>query len=244
MKLTAKSHAFLYGVIAQELLQVKPCAEDILKEAIQVYGLQRGSRMGQTAELFGDERNMRTYLAYGEWVPEPGEMEVEITQESPSAVWHVKKCPWCEEWTQKDMLDVGKLYCKYVDEELVHGYNPDLELGVGYTQTNGAPYCYFKWNGADMNPENKKKNEEIVTKAGKVKIKSWAYHMGHIYKTMGEIIEKHLGEDIRRKIYINVDKKLIKEYNEEVVELMHVGLLIDYWVTTSLKNPLLLKEFF
>ena len=98
MKFTARDHAFVYGVIAQEVMSRCTDAEEILKDAITVYGLQRGSRMGQTCDLFGDERSMQTYLAYGEWAPAPGEMDIAIPEESPSAVWNVKHALGCKAW--------------------------------------------------------------------------------------------------------------------------------------------------
>ena len=244
MSYTARDHAYVYGVIAQELLAAKPEAEDVLREAIETYGRQRGSRMGQTADAFGDPRTMQTYLAYGEWAPAPGEMDIAIPEESPSAVWNVKKCPWSQEWTEKDMLDVGKYYCKYVDRELVHGYNPELDLGIGTTQTNGDPYCYFKWNGADMTPEHKAENASIAEKIGKVRLKTWAYHMGHIYKTMGEVVEKRLGKEVREQVYAKSDERLALRYGKDMVDLMHAGLLLDYWVTPSLKAAARLSEMF
>ena len=243
-KYTARDHAYVYGVIAQEIVKVCPDAPDVLREAIMVYGLQRGSRMAQTAVAFGDERTMQTYMAYGEWAPAPGEMDICVPEESPSAVWNVKKCPWNQEWTEQGMLDVGKYYCKYVDRELVHGFEPSLELGIGTTQTNGDEYCYFKWNGADMTPEHKAENAEIAKKVGNVRLKTWAYHMGHIYKTMHEIVSKLKGGELCNTIYENVDARLREHYGNETVELMHAGLTIDYWVTPSCKKMELLEQMF
>ena len=244
MNYTARDHAFIYGVLAQELLAAAPGSEDVLKQCIEVYGLQRGSRMGQTADAFGDARTMQTYLAYGEWAPAPGEMDIEIPEESPSAVWNVKKCPWSQEWAEQGMLDVGKFYCKYVDRELVHGFHSALELGVGTTQTNGDAFCYFKWNGADMTPEHKEENAAIGRKVGSVRLKTWAYHMGHIYKTMGEVIEKRLGAAVRGQIYEKADKRLAERFGGALVELMHAALVLDYWVTPSLKPVDRLGELF
>lgn len=244
MKYTARDHAYVYGTIAQTALKLYPDCTDALVEGIKTYGLQRGTRMAQTAALYGDELSMQHYLAYGEWAPAPGEMEVDIPETSPSAVWHVKKCPWNQEWKENGMLDVGKLYCAYVDAELVHGFNPDLELGIGFTQTGGDPYCYFKWNGADMTSEHAEENRQIQKKVGNVRIKPWSYHMAHIYKTMGECLEKTLGNKARQKIYDAVDKKLYERYGQDCVDLMHVGLVLDYWITTSSKPISVIHELF
>ena len=244
MKYTARDHAFVYGVIAEELLRLYPERTDVLEKGIKVYGLQRGSRMAQTAEAFGDPRNMRTYLAYGEWAPTPGEMDIDIPQSSPVAVWNVKKCPWSQEWREQGMTDVGKYYCRFVDRELVHGFNPELELGTGTTQTNGDEFCYFAWNGADMNDENKALNAEIAGKVGSVRIRPWSYHMGHIYKTLGETIAEMLGSEARRSVYEAADARIAERYGEQTVELMHTGLMLDYWVTPSLKKAGLLPDMF
>lgn len=244
MKYTARDHAFVYGVIAQELLSAAAEGESVLEECIKEYGLQRGSRMGQTADAFGDKRTMQTYMAYGEWAPAPGEMEIEVPEESPSAVWNVKKCPWSQEWAEQGMLDVGKFYCKFVDRELVHGFDPQLELGTGTTQTNGDDFCYFKWNGADMTPEHKEENAAIGKKVGTVRLKTWAYHMGHIYKTMGEVIEKRLGAAVRVQVYEKADRRLAEHFGSPLVELMHAALVLDYWVTPSLKAVDRLGELF
>lgn len=244
MKFTARDHAYVYGVIAQEIMSRCEGAEAILEEAIKVYGLQRGSRMGQTCDLFGDERSMQTYMAYGEWAPAPGEMDIAIPEESPSAVWNVKKCPWSQEWTEKGMLEVGKLYCKFVDRELVHGFRADLDLGIGTTQTNGDAFCYFKWNGADMTPEHKAENAAIAQKVGTVRLKTWAYHMGHIYKTMGQILEQRTDAAVRAEVYEKADRRIAERYGEETVQLMHAGLLLDYWVTPSCKPTELLEQMF
>jgi hypothetical protein len=243
-KYTAKDHAFIYGVIAQSALELFPDCKPALIEGIQVYGLQRGSRMGQLADTFGDERSMQHYMAYGEWAPAPGEMDIEIPQVSPSAVWHVKKCPWSQEWKEKGMLEVGQLYCKYVDRELVHGFCRDLDLGIGTTQTAGDDYCYFCWTGADMTLEHQQENKEIQSRIGNSKIRPWAYHMSHLYKTMGECLEKQLGQKEKEQIYRKADEKIQEAYGESCVKMLHAGLLLDYWVTPGLKETELLSELF
>lgn len=244
MKFTARDHAFVYGTIAQAVFSLYPDATDAIVEGIKTYGLQRGARMAQTAACFGDENTMQNYLVYGEWAPAVGEMNIDIPERSPSAVWHVKKCPWQQEWDEKNMMDAGKLYCAYVDAELVHGFNSQLELGIGATQTSGHDYCYFKWTGADMNPENVKINNKKKEKVGDVRLKTWGYHMAHIYKTMGEFLQKNLGEEACQNVYKLVDGKIEQRYGKATVELMHVGLVLDYWITPSCKSVGRLSELF
>ncbi|MDO4476018.1 MAG: L-2-amino-thiazoline-4-carboxylic acid hydrolase [Lachnospiraceae bacterium] len=244
MKYTARNHAFVYGVIAQEILAACEGAPEILEKAIRTYGLQRGSRMGQTAEQFGDPRTMQMYLAYGEWAPAPGEMDVRVPEETPSAVWNVHRCPWHQEWEEKGMLEAGRYYCQFVDRELVHGFNPELELGTGTTQTNGDEFCYFKWTGADMTPEHKEENAAVAAKVGTVRLKTWAYHMGHIYKTMKEILTQEAGAEMVAQVYAKADARIAESLGQETVELMHAGLVLDYWTTPSLKKMELLSQMF
>ncbi len=233
MNYTAKDHAFLYGVIAQTALKLYPGCTDAVVSGIKEYGMQRGSRMAQTARAFGDEATMQNYLAYGEWAAGPGEMDVHIVQSSPLSVWNVRRCPWSEEWKERGMLDVGKLYCAYVDTALVKGFNPELVLGIGPTQTAGDSFCLFEWNGADMTPEAAAENKRRQERAGTARLRPWLYHMAHIYKTMGGHLGKTLGEGARAAVYAEADRIAASRYGEDCVAALHAGLLVDYWVSPS-----------
>jgi len=231
MNYTARDHAFVYGAIAQAAFSLYPGCAQVLVDGIKTYGLQRGARMAQTAAAHGDTLNMQHYMAYGEWAPAPGEMDVRVPETSPSAVWNVYKCPWQQEWAEQGMLDVGKLYCAYVDAELVHGFHPALELGTGATQTAGDSFCYFKWTGADMTPEHTEENNKIKEDVGAARLRPWAYHMAHIYKTLGEHMEKALGANARAAVCKAADERLTLRYGADCVVMLHAGLTVDYWVT-------------
>lgn len=244
MNYTARDHAFVFGAVAQAALSLYPGCERALVEGIKAYGRERGGRMAQNAEVFGDTLTMQHYLAYGEWAPAPGEMDIRIPETSPSAVWNVYKCPWQQEWAEQDMLDVGRLYCAYVDAELVRGFNPELELGTGTTQTAGNAFCYFKWNGADMTAEHVEENNAIKEKAGPARLRPWAYHMAHIYKTMGEHLERALGAEGRAAVYQAADERLAARYGTDCVDMLHAGLVIDYRVTPFGKKTDALAHLF
>ena len=79
---------------------------------------------------------------------------------------------------------------------------------------------------------------------GTVRLKTWAYHMGHIYKTMGQILEQRTDAAVRAEVYEKADRRIAERYGEETVQLMHAGLLLDYWVTPSCKPTELLEQMF
>lgn len=244
MLFNAHDHAFIYGVIAEETLKNDASNKEALVKGIIIYGNQRGARMAQLANMHGKVLSMKNYLAFGEWAPAPGEMDVRIVETSPDAVWNVYKCPWNAEWKEKDMLQMGELYCKYVDAALVKGFNNDLELGLGSNQSKGDEFCYFKWNGADMTDKNKEDNAIIQKELGNERIRSWEYHCGHIYKTLRETLANEIGAEKTDEIFEKADTRIESELGAEAVELMHAGLLIDYWVCPSGKDVGLIKRFF
>lgn len=244
MEFCARDHAWLYGVLAQEIRRERP--EDfpaILQAAVEAYGAQRGSRMGQAADACGFPRSMLTYLSCGEWTAAPGESSLEIAGTDP-IVWHVTACPWQAEWAREGMTDVGRYYCRSVDRALVHGFNPELELTIGEEMTAGDGYCYFRWNGAAQTDETRRQMEAMAEESRPLRLKSWVYHMGHLYKTMGEVLEEKAGSDIRRSVYSVADSRIEARFGHEAVELLHAGLALDYGVNPTPDAASQLGKFF
>ena len=70
-------HAVLYALLEKEAVeQAGEEGRKAMYEATARYGRERGARMRQNAEKFGDEPNAFSYLAYGEWSAAPGAMIV------------------------------------------------------------------------------------------------------------------------------------------------------------------------
>jgi hypothetical protein len=91
--------------------------------------------------------------------------------------------------------EYGKYFCREIDEALVHGFNPDLVLQVNSTRTNGGEVCDFVFRDAGLTFFKflglafKKK-----VRPGKAAVMPWEYHCGHLYKTMGRVVRRELGE--------------------------------------------------
>ena len=93
MEFSARDHAWLYGVLAQEIRRAQPDDfPDLLRDAVETCAVQRGSRMGWAADESGFPRSMLAYLACGELPDFSGESQVQVAGTDP-IVWHVTTCP-------------------------------------------------------------------------------------------------------------------------------------------------------
>ena len=159
-------------------------------QGLLLYANQRGSRMAKRAAAHGDEATMLNYMVYGEWSPLPGTMEQENVALEPAVVTHVSKCPWYTVWNRLGFLKEGEEYCKYIDYNLVKGYNPELELGVSQVRTCGAPYCEFIWNGCALTQENAAYLNTRKAELGDSCKKDWLFHTRHTYGAMSQELQK------------------------------------------------------
>ena len=91
------------------------------------------------------------------------------------------------------MIPYGLLYCLEVDEALVRGFNSELMIEVNGALSGGAPFCDFVFHQADLTPEHQEWMEEQRSDLGDKAVMPWAYHLGHLYKTLGEVVQAELG---------------------------------------------------
>ena len=194
---TATHHAMMTAWIARAVINT--AGEDeggrIFRKAVVKYANQRGHRMALRAEANGHPLTMNNYFAYGEWKAGKGEMEMKIMEKNPDAHAHVMKCPWHTAWKGNNLMEYGRYFCMEVDKALVAGFNKDLVLDIDGTRTNGAEFCDFYFREANLTPA---KLIGLVWKKtvnpGKKAIMPWEYHIGHLYKTLGEVIGQELAE--------------------------------------------------
>ena len=143
----------------------------------------------------GEPLTMLTYMAYSEWRVEPDESEQEMTETVPDARSFVRRCPWQRAWVEKDLLRYGRLYCLEIDQALVRGFNPDLQLEVLSTLSNDDRPCEFVFRDANLTPENMQMlNAKKSANQLRGGVLPWEYHTGHLYAAMKSVIEAELGE--------------------------------------------------
>ncbi len=80
-------------------------------------------------------------------------------------------------------MEYGRIYCQEVDYALVRGFSPELRIDVNGWLSNGDPCCEFVYHDVAGAPAG----------GGAVKM-PWIYHLGHLFKTAGDLIALELGE--------------------------------------------------
>jgi hypothetical protein len=195
--LTARSHAYLFGVIAGEVITAYgERGVDAIAKGTVKYGQQRGQRMAQRTVADGFELSALNYIAYGEWSAEPGEMDFTIPSKNPDVQFCIKKCPWYDVWQEHGLLDqYGYLYCQYVDVALAEGYNPSLQFDVLSTRACGGEVCDMRIRRANASAQDEAELADRIKKLGNKAKMPWDYHCAHLFKTMWETVVATFGYD-------------------------------------------------
>lgn len=230
---TANQHALLFAWIAKAAIdRFGKEGKSAIGEGVIKYGKQRGKRMALRVKQDGAELNVPYYMAYGEWQAKPGDMDLKFFIKGDDLNMQAHKCPWYDEWREKDLLEYGRIYCKYVDEAIVEGYNPRLKLDVTKNRSEGAAFCDFWFRRASMTKEDFEKIKQRKEELGDKAIMPWDYHIGHLYKTMSDVIVGKFGEEgetvmeealkVFEKYYGSVATEVIKGFSDtNFDEILH-----------------------
>jgi len=188
VEFTPTHHALLFAWLARAVVRRAGEArgEAIVRRGVRRYGEQRGHRMALRAEAGGWPLDMNAYRAHGEWRAPEGSTAAEMVREAPDPVQHVLECPWHRTWDDQELMPYGRLYCLEIDHALARGFDPELWLGVNSIKSNGDDFCEFVYHGADLQSRIQPLEPAVMP---------WEYHLGHLYKTMGEVIVEELGEE-------------------------------------------------
>jgi hypothetical protein len=169
--------------------------ERIVRLGVRRYGEERGRRMALRARKEGYGLTVATYRAFGEWRAGEGEVELTAIPGLSSTRMVFSKCPWHQAWERNGLIPFGRYYCLEIDKALVRGFNPLMNLEVTCTQTNDGKPCDFLFKEASPAPGagSAAHSEEPITPQART-VMPWVYHLGHLYKTMREVLVEEMGQ--------------------------------------------------
>ncbi|MDR7870475.1 MAG: L-2-amino-thiazoline-4-carboxylic acid hydrolase [Tissierellaceae bacterium] len=218
--LTARHHATLFAYIVKSSIDIfgNDCIQT-LENGIRRYGNQRGYRMAQRALKDRNKLDILSYLIYGEWESAPNEMQIDFYISSSDVNMTASKCSWYDEWNKENLLRYGVLYCDFVDAALLEGFNPELKLDLLEHRTKGAKNCDFYFRDGNLNIEEINEASRTNKLLGKTTKKHWDYHIGHIYKTLKQELEKDFRDEGLRALR-NALEMYREKYGQEVYEIL------------------------
>jgi hypothetical protein len=190
-------HALLFAWIAKAIVERigDQRGETIIRKTVRQYGEERGRRMALRALANKHTLSMANYIGYSEYRISPGEIDMKIIERSPHARMRVFKCPWHKAWKENGLQSLGCLYCLEIDQALVRGFNPGLQLEVNATLTTGSAQCDFVYHDANLTiPNYLLLGYRRAVSPGLKAVMSWDYHVGHLFTTFEKIAVEDLGQ--------------------------------------------------
>ena len=106
--------------------------EAAFRHCVRCYGIQRGSRMAQSAIRDGQRLDYVTFCRYGQWRPSKTVLrenrcsQTSLVSWNPDYVYQVSRCPWLEAFEKFQAKEAGLLYCDLLDEAINQGFNGEI----------------------------------------------------------------------------------------------------------------------
>ena len=188
-------HAVLFGLLAKHA-EARCGGQGLsaVERALVSYGRERGLRSAMRCLRDGRELTLRNYLLYGEWSDERQWSKSEVTAVRPEYRTDTLVCGWFESWKKYGLEEHGKIYCKWIDMELLRGFNPGLRLEMGAILSHGGASCQFHWMDCRFD------NEEDVGKLAKERAEiaprvtqGFLFHCAHLLSTFRREFYRELG---------------------------------------------------
>ena len=188
MGFNEKTHAFIAARWYERLKEAfGERGKAAFIHAVQYYAGQRGRRMAQRAIRDGKPLNHRTFLQYGELVTtdEVTPADGDLISLSPDYEIHITNCPWHDQFYEMGSLEAGSVYCRYLDEALSRGFNPDIVFEAPFS-LNCGEYCLHRVRNTNYAeyPSDPPKNEYK---------RDFSYHCGNLYWAMNEVASAIFG---------------------------------------------------
>lgn len=193
-----QDHAMLFAALAQTTLRrFGEQARGPLGKAVHQYGLERGSRMAQRAQMDGRSLDLSAYIAYGEWQTKQGAIHFYFTEYTPKVLWKTERCPWAQAWEEHNTpMEIRRIYCDHVDEALGQGFAGHRMLIVHEHQHKGDAYCLFEYPDALMSDALYEKAVHDKADMRDRVVMDWGFHMAHLYYSMLTTLQEELGQPL------------------------------------------------
>ena len=167
--------------------------EAAFRHCVRCYGIQRGSRMAQSAIRDGQQLDYVTFCRYGQWRPSKTVLrenrcsQTSVVSWNPDYVYRVSRCPWLEAFEKFQAKEAGLLYCDLLDEAINQGFNGEIPFCTVQTMQR-QDRCIFSVADAGITPET-----DLSRIPGAVR--DYDYHSADVFFTFGKVCQGIFAEE-------------------------------------------------
>lgn len=190
-----EDHAVIFGLLLRQAEKI--CGEAGNAASVKgtiLYARERGLRMAMRCHADGKPLTPQNYLDYGEWTDDRGWSTFVVPTIEPQYTVEAHNCGWYNSWKKHGLEKYGKVYCTWIDKELVKGFNPENSLGVDSVITLGDNICVFRYLGATY--KNREEFDRIVAARAALQprtLKDFLFHTGHVLSALRRTYLVELG---------------------------------------------------
>lgn len=134
--------SFAAKAIMEELGPEK--GEALLKKAIEEFGRERGRRTARMVKGLGKPLTLKNWFIYND-------IDTRNTNPQPIDIVngdYVMKTGECVLWNttrEFGLGDFSQFFCKYADQAVLEGYNPDIKLEKNIRYQTHKDHCVFRY---------------------------------------------------------------------------------------------------
>jgi hypothetical protein len=183
---TPHQHAVMFALFAKNILEVfgQEEGDRLLLSAVAQYGEERGRRMAKNCTAHGKPLDIYSYMTFSEW-RYAKDFKKEALFDKPYRAYRILQCPWAISWEQAGLLEYGIYYCRVIDNAILKGFNPSLNLEMPFfLSKKGDEYCEFHWKDFVADEGQAAKTEAIAKEIGDSCVKDFIYHTAHLFSTL------------------------------------------------------------
>jgi hypothetical protein len=136
----------MFAVFAKTIIDAmgKDKGEAVIRDAVQTFGRTRGKRIAERVKSEGLELTFGNFLIYMD-LDSSAALTFVPSLESGNMILNISRCAFTEGAKALGLEDYFHYYCRWVDNAILEGYNPDLVLEIPQTLSGGADACIFRY---------------------------------------------------------------------------------------------------
>ncbi len=136
----------MFAVFAKTVIDAmgREKGETVIKEAVQGFGKIRGGRIAEKVKGLGLELTFANFLIYTD-LDSSAALTFAPSLEDGNMILNITRCAFTDGARDLGLQDYFHYYCRWVDEAILFGYNPDLKLEIPSTLSGGGDACIFRY---------------------------------------------------------------------------------------------------